>query len=57
MSRQKKLMLLGGIVAMPEGFEAVSAEVALAAEGGEATLVEGKIGLTVPAYGYVIVNK
>ncbi len=44
-------------VAMPEGFEAVSAEVALAAEGGEATLVEGKIGLTVPAYGYVIVNK
>ena len=44
-------------VAMPEGFEAESAEVALTAEGGEATLAEGRIALTVPAYGYVIVNK
>ena len=44
-------------VAMPEGFEAESAEVALAAEGGEATLVGGNISLNIPAYGYVIVNK
>ena len=44
-------------VAMPEGFEAKSAEVALAAEGGEATLVGGNISLNIPAYGYVIVNK
>ena len=44
-------------VVMPEGFEAESAEVALAAEGGEATLVGGNISLNIPAYGYVIVNK
>ena len=44
-------------VALPEFVKAESASVALAAEGGEAVLAEGKISLSVPAYGYVIVNK
>jgi hypothetical protein len=44
-------------VAMPDFVEAVSANVALAAEGGEAALADGKLALNIPAYGYVIVNK
>lgn len=44
-------------VAMPETIETSSAKVALAAEGGKATLADGKISLNIPAYGYVIVNE
>ena len=44
-------------VALPEFVEVATAEVALAAEGGEASLAEGKVSLNIPAYGYVIVNK
>ena len=44
-------------VALPEFVEAASANVALSTEGGEAALVDGKVSLNIPAYGYVIVNK
>ena len=44
-------------VALPDFVKVESANVALATEGGEAVLTDGNIGLTIPAYGYVIVNK
>ena len=44
-------------VSLPEFVEIASARVALSAEGGEAVLTEGKIGLNIPAYGYVVVNE
>ena len=44
-------------VALPEFVEAKSASVALSAEGGQAQLAEGKVTVTIPAYGYVVVNK
>lgn len=44
-------------VALPDFVKATSATVALAAEGGEAQLADGTLGVTIPAYGYVIVNK
>ncbi|MBR5830315.1 MAG: alpha-glucosidase C-terminal domain-containing protein, partial [Tidjanibacter sp.] len=44
-------------VALPDFVKAESANVALATEGGDAVLTDGNIGLTIPAYGYVIVNK
>ena len=44
-------------IAMPEFVGAKSAEVALATEGGEAALAGGNLSITIPAYGYVIVNK
>ncbi len=44
-------------VAMPEFVGAKSAEVALSAEGGEAALAGSNLSITIPAYGYVIVNK
>ena len=44
-------------VAMPQFVEATSAEVALSAEGGEATLAGGNLSINIPAYGYVIVNE
>lgn len=44
-------------VAMPAMVEATSAEVALSAEGGEATLAGGNLSINIPAYGYVIVNE
>jgi hypothetical protein len=42
---------------MPEFVEATGCSVALAAEGGEAQLADGTLGVTIPAYGYVVVNK
>lgn len=44
-------------VAMPAMVEATSVEVALSAEGGEATLAGGNLSINIPAYGYVIVNE
>ena len=44
-------------VSMPEFVKAESVNVALAASGAEAQLVDGKISINIPAYGYVIVNK
>ena len=44
-------------VAMPQFVGATGAEVALSAEGGEATLAGGNLSINIPAYGYVIVNE
>jgi glycosidase len=44
-------------VTMPKEVEATSVEVALATDGGNATLGEGTLCFTIPAYGYVIANK
>ena len=44
-------------VALPDFVKATSATVALAADGGQAEMVDGNISLNIPAYGYVIVNK
>ena len=44
-------------VAMPQFIGATGAEVALSAEGGEATLAGGNLSINIPAYGYVIVNE
>ena len=44
-------------VAMPEFIEASEAKVALATEGGEAKLSDGKLSINVPKYGYVIISK
>ena len=44
-------------VTLPESVEVESVNVALSAEGGEAALADGNIALTIPAYGYLIVNK
>ena len=44
-------------VALPAMVEATSAEVALSAEGGEATFADGNLSINIPAYGYVIVNE
>ena len=44
-------------VSMPEFVKAESVNVALASSGAEAQLVDGKISINIPAYGYVIVNK
>lgn len=44
-------------VVLPESVKVESVNVALSAEGGEAALADGKISLTIPAYGYLIVNK
>jgi glycosidase len=44
-------------VEMPEMVGVESAQVALAAEGGKASLAGGKLSVEIPAYGYVIVNE
>ena len=44
-------------VTLPDFVKVESANVALAAEGGEAVLTDDNISLNIPAYGYVIVNK
>ncbi len=44
-------------VAMPEFVDAATANVALASEGGEANLADGKLSINVPKYGYVIIAK
>ena len=45
------------VVEMPKFVECESATVAVAAAGAEAQVVDGKLKVVVPAYGYVIVNK
>ena len=44
-------------VELPEFVAAEGVNVALSAEGAEAALVDGKVSINIPAYGYVIVNK
>lgn len=44
-------------VTLPEFVEATSATIALSAQGGEVKLEGGNLALSIPAYGYVIVNE
>ena len=44
-------------VTMPEFVEAAEAKVALASEGGEAKMADGKLSISIPKYGYVIIAK
>ncbi len=44
-------------VVLPEFIKAEAARVAVGAEGAEAKMVDGKISLNIPAYGYMIVSK
>ena len=44
-------------VVLPEFIKAETARVAVGVEGAEAKMVDGKISLNIPAYGYMIVSK